>query len=247
MWKPGFWLVPAGFYVRATLASRLNSPVMATSLWAQNSHGHLTLETEFWQWVSGGGWDVSRLPLHFQDVWFALMLSSLFVPCMKGALRVEWVRAHVLWRPFLGWVSWSSSQRHPFPRMLCWKCFHMRAVHVQLPLETSMATDSWDCEGAAGSLYTFALTALLTSSPGTDQTQVRDSEQQDLGCLLPFEPTTPSRPKVKMVLITVFAHSSAHLFTFYFLVCFALEPWNFLIYFEYELLMWYMLCNFSVG
>ena len=41
---------------------------------------------------------------------------------------------------------------------------------MQLPLETSMATDSRDCEEAAGFLYTFALTALLTWSPGIDQT-----------------------------------------------------------------------------
>ena len=181
-----------------------------------NSHGHLTLETEVWQWVSGGGWDVNPLPLHFQDWWFPLMFV-LTVPCMKGALRVEWVRAHVLWRPCLGWVSWSSSQQHPFPRMLCWRCFHVRAVHVQLRLETSMATDCWDCEGAAGFLYTFALTALLTWSPGTDETQVRDSEQQDLGWLLPFEPTTPSRPKLQMALITIFAHSSTIYSPFIFL------------------------------
>ena len=57
--------------------------------------------------------------------------------------------------------------------MLC--C--VRAVYVQLPLETSMATDSRDCEGAAGFLYTFALAVLLTWSPGTDQTKVKDSEQ----------------------------------------------------------------------
>ena len=40
--------------------------------------------------------------------------------------------------------------------MLCWRCFHVRAVHVQLPLETSMATDSRDCEGATGFLYTYS-------------------------------------------------------------------------------------------
>ena len=247
MWKPGFWSAPAGLCVRGTVAPCVNSPVLATS------RGHRIL-TATWPrrprsgrecQVVGETW--ARSLCLFRACGFPSCLSSLFVPCMKGALRIEWVRAHVLWHPCLGWVSWSSSQQHPFPRMLCWRCFHVRAVHVQLPLETSMATDSWDCEGAAGFLYTFALTALLTWSPGTDQTQVRDSEQQDLGWLLPFEPTTPSRPKLQMALITIFAHSSAHLFTFYFLVCFAFEPWNFLIYFEYELLMWYMLCNFSVG
>jgi hypothetical protein len=123
----------------------------------------------------------------FRTCGFPSYLSSLFVPCMKGALRVGWVKAHVLWCPCLGWVSWSSSQHHTSPRMLC--C--MRAVHVQLPLETSMSTDSRDCEGAAGFLYTFALAVLLTWSPGTDQTWVRDSEQQDPGWLLPLEPLLP--------------------------------------------------------
>ena len=79
-------------------------------------------------------------------------LSSLFIPHVKGALRVEWVRTHVLLSPCLGWVCWSSSQNHTSPRMLCWRCFHVRAAHVFL--ETSMAADSRDCEGAAGFLYT---------------------------------------------------------------------------------------------
>ena len=69
----------------------------------------------------------------------------------------------------------------------------MRAVHVQLPLETSMAADSRDCGGDAGFLYTLALTALMTWSPGTGQTQVRDSEQQDPGSLVLLEPSAPSR------------------------------------------------------
>ena len=64
--------------------------------------------------------------------------------------------------------SWISSQHHTSPRMLFWRCFHVRAVHV--PLETSMAADSRDCEDAAGFLYTFAPAVLLTWSPGTDQT-----------------------------------------------------------------------------
>ena len=53
-----------------------------------NSHGHLTLETEVWQWVSGGGWDVNPLPLHFQDWWFPLMfvltVCSLYEGCSQG-------------------------------------------------------------------------------------------------------------------------------------------------------------------
>ena len=79
-------------------------------------------------------------------------LSSLYIPHVKGALRVEWVRTHVLLHPCLDWVCWSSSQNHTSPRMLCWRCFHVRAAHVFL--ETSMAADSRDCEGAAGFLYT---------------------------------------------------------------------------------------------
>ena len=115
---------------------------------------------------------------------------------------------------------------------------HVRAIHVQLPLVTSTATDSRDCEGATGFLYTFSLTALLTWSPGTDQTLVRDSEQQDLGWLIPLEPTTLSRPKRQMVLITIFAHFSTHLFIFYVIICFAFELWYLHIYFVYELLVW---------
>ena len=132
----------------------------------KNSHGHLTLGTKFWQWVLGGRWDVNSLPLHFQDLWFPSYLSSLLVPCMKGSLRVGWVKAHVLRHHCLGWVSWSSSQHHTSSRMLC--C--MRAVHVQLPLETNMTTDSRDCEGSTSFLYTFALAGLITCYPGTDQT-----------------------------------------------------------------------------
>ena len=83
-------------------------------------------------------------------------LSSLFIPHMKGALMVGWVKAHLLWCPCPGWVSWSSSQHLASPRMLCWRCFHMRAGHVELPRETSMVTDSRDCEGATGFLYTYS-------------------------------------------------------------------------------------------
>ena len=68
---------------------------------------------------------------------------------MKGALRIGWVKAHVIWSPCLGWVSWSSSQRHTAPRMLC--C--VRAVHVKLPLEPSTATDSRDWRGRWLSLH----------------------------------------------------------------------------------------------
>ena len=47
-----------------------------------------------------------------------------------------------------------------------------------------------------------------------------------------------------MVLITVFAHL---LFFFFYLFCFAFELWHFPIYCECELLIWYMICYFSVG
>ena len=80
---------------------------------------------------------------------FPSCLSSLFIPHVKGALRVGWVKAHVLWHPCLGWVSWSSSQRHTAPRMLC--C--VRAVHVKLPLESGTATDSRDWRGRWLSLH----------------------------------------------------------------------------------------------
>ena len=170
MWKPGFWSAPAGLCVRGTVASCVNSPVLATS------RGHRILPAT-WPWRPRSGrecqvvaetWALSLCLFRTCD--FPSCLSSLCVPRMEGALRVEWVRAHVLWRPCLGWVSWSSSQQHPFPRMRCWRCFHVRAVHVQLPLETSMAMDSRDCEGATDFLYTFAHEALLTWSPGTTQT-----------------------------------------------------------------------------
>ena len=35
---------------------------------------------------------------------FPSCLSSLFIPHMKSALRVGWVKAYVLWRPCLCWV-----------------------------------------------------------------------------------------------------------------------------------------------
>ena len=135
MWKLGFWSIPAGFYVQGTLAFCLNSPMMATCY----EHKILTVT---WHWrpssgsecqVMGETWTLSLCI--FRTCGFPSYLSSLFVPCMKGALRVGWVKAHVLWCPCLGWVSWSSSQHHTSPRMLC--C--VRAVHVQLPLETSMS------------------------------------------------------------------------------------------------------------
>ena len=147
----------------------------------------------------------------FRTCGFPSYLSSLFVPCMKGALRVGWVKAHVLWCPCLGWVSWSSSQHHTSPRMLC--C--MRAVHVQLPLETSMAADSRNCEGATGFLYT------CSRSP----TDLVFWDWPDLGQRLratgpgvtaPLRTTTSSRPKLQVVLITIFAHSSTRWFTFHF-------------------------------
>ena len=51
-----------------------------------------------------------------------------------------------------------------------------------------------DCvKGLLGLLHTLALTALLTWSPGIDQTQDRDSGQQDPGSLLFLQPTAPSR------------------------------------------------------
>ena len=177
----------------------------------------------------------------FRTCGFPSYLSSLFVPCMKGALRVGWVKAHVLWCPCLGWVSWSSSQHHTSPRMLC--C--MRAVHVQLPLETSMSTDSRDCEGAAGFLYTFALAVLLTWSPGTDQTWVRDSEQQDPGWLLPLEPLLPPDQSSRW-----FWSPSLHtpqLICLPFILLFVSHLSCGIFWYEYELLMWYMVCNFSVG
>ena len=160
-----------------TLASCFNSPMMATSLWAQQSHSHLTLGPSSGSecQVVGETWTVSLCI--FRTCGFPSWLSSLFIPCMKGALRVGWVKAHMLWHPCLGWVFWSSSQHHTSPKMLCWRSFHMRAVHVQLPLETSMAADSRYCEGATGFIYTCSLAALLTWSSGTDQTWVRDSEQ----------------------------------------------------------------------
>ena len=247
MWKPGFWLVPAGFYVRGTLASCLNSPVMATSLWAQNSHGHLTLETEFWQRVSGGGWDVNPLPLHFQDLWFPLMFVLTVCSLYEGCSH--------------GWMSQSTRALMALPGL------SLRKLVSATPLPKDAVLKVLSCESSPGPAaprdqhgHRFLrlwrgrwLSLHICShspadlSPGTDQTQGRDSEQQDLGCLLPFEPTTPSRPKLQMALITIFAHSSTHLFTFYFFICFAFEPWNFLIYFQYELLMWYMLCSFSLG
>ena len=170
IWKVGFWLVPAGYYVQGTLASCLISPLMATSC------GHKILMVT-WHWrpsscsecqVVGEMWTLSLCI--FRTCGFPSCLFSLFNPHVKGFLRVGWVKAHVLWCPCLGWVSWSSSQHHTSPRMLSWRSFHMRAVHVQLPLEPSMATDSRDCKGASGFLYTFALAALLTWSLGTDQT-----------------------------------------------------------------------------
>ena len=65
--------------------------------------------------------------------------------------------------------------------------------------------------------------------------------------LLILEPSTPSREKLSVVLITIFAHSSTRLFTFHFFTCFTFELWYFLIYFEYNLPFWYSVCNFSVG
>ena len=112
---------------------------------------------------------MNPLPLHFQDVCLALMFV-LFIPHMKGALRVGWVKAFMLWRPCLGPGSHLSTTP---PQGCCAESasvLHVRAIHVQLPLVTSTATDSRDCEGATGFLYTFSLTALLTWSPGTDQT-----------------------------------------------------------------------------
>ena len=51
-----------------------------------------------------------------------------------------------------------------------------------------------DCvKGLLGLLHTLALTALLTWSPGIDQTQDRDSGQQDPRSLLFLQPTAPSR------------------------------------------------------
>ena len=54
----------------------------------QISHSPLALETAFWPWVSGGGWDVSPLPLRFQDwrfpLMFVLTVCSLYGGCSQG-------------------------------------------------------------------------------------------------------------------------------------------------------------------
>lgn len=144
------------------------------------------------QWVSGSGCDMDSLPLHVQDLSIALTGVFTVYSSSKGCSR--------------GWMSQSTQAlasqtglslleliSASNPRILCWRCFHVRAVHVQLPLETNKATDAWKCEGAAGFLNTSALTALLAWSPGADQTQVRESEQQDPGSLLHVEPNAPSR------------------------------------------------------
>ena len=52
-----------------------------------------------------------------------------------------------------GMPAWAQSPGahlsfHTSPRLMCWRCFHVRAVHVKLPLETSMPADSRDYEGA---------------------------------------------------------------------------------------------------
>ena len=48
--------------------------------------GHLIV-TWRWRpssWVSGGGWDVNFLPLHFQDVWLPLMFVLIVYSSCKG-------------------------------------------------------------------------------------------------------------------------------------------------------------------
>ena len=88
------WSGPAGYYVPGTLASWLSSPVMHTSQWTQGSHSQLSLGTKFWQWVSGGGWDMNCLPLHFQDLWFPLMIVLTVYFSCKGCSQ--------------GWISQST-------------------------------------------------------------------------------------------------------------------------------------------
>ena len=164
-WTLGFWAVPAGFYVWGTLALCLNSPVTATSC------GHkILMVTWHWRPSSGSECQVVGETWTLSLCIFRTCGSPQVCPhCLFLVWRVlsgldEW---KLVWSGLPAWaVSWSSSQHHTAPRMLC--C--VRAVHVKLPLEPSTATDSRDCEGAAGFLYTFVLAALLTWSPGTDQT-----------------------------------------------------------------------------
>lgn len=154
---------------------------------------------------------MNSLSLQLQDLWLPFMFVVTVYLC-KGCSQGWMSKRHCSGVPAWAQSPGAHLSFHISPRLICWRCLHMRAVHVKLPLETSMAADSRDCEGDAGFLYTLALTALLTCSPRTDQTQVRDSEQQDPGSLLLIEPNKPFRQKLQMVLITIFAHSSTSFF-----------------------------------
>lgn len=135
---------------------------------------------------------MNSLSLQLQDLWLPFMFVVTVYLC-KGCSQGWMSKRHCSGVPAWAQSPGAHLSFHISPRLICWRCLHMRVVHVKLPLETSMAADSRDCEGDAGFLYTLALTALLTWSPRTDQTQVRDSEQQDPGSLLPLEPSAPSR------------------------------------------------------
>lgn len=145
MWKPGFWLVPAGYYVQGTLASCLNLPRMATSYWDKS----LTV-TRHWRPSScsecqmvGETWTLSLCT--FRMCGFLMFVLIVYSSC-KVALS-GWTSQSTHALAFLPGLNPEliSAQQPPWCSA---EVLHARESSP-CPLKSSMASDSRECEVTA--------------------------------------------------------------------------------------------------
>ena len=133
----------------------------------------------------------------------------LLIPHVKGAPRGGWVTAHRPWGPCLGSVSWDSSQPLQQPRLMCWRCFHVRG-----PCPAGPRDPPWlqILESLKGPLGFF--THLLSQPSDLVSWDWAFPAQLVLGSLLLSEPTAPSRQSWSFSAVPGLTHSLSFPYTF---------------------------------